>query len=203
MVVESQSFSPAQLQLQTGKIAACLQLLDPLQTLRFTAGRPNFHGLLIGNQQPTETGAVGLIGRHLAAQGGEASRTFIRRAGEFNHKVGTKGREATLLLRRQRLPALKAHQGRIGTQDRAVRQTESARTLKHLPTALLIRPEQQPHHQPTVASTGFAACGCHGDHMSIGSKLEHGLAILCTHQFKLLWGQPQICRQAQGCQGVP
>ena len=57
------------------------------------------------------SGTVALVCDHLAAERSETTGTFILRAGELNHEVGTEGRKSTLLFGREGLPALTPHQG--------------------------------------------------------------------------------------------
>ena len=56
-------------QLQIREFGTSLQHRDPFKSQKITAGGPNLHSLLVGDEQPAETGAVGLVGSHLAAQG--------------------------------------------------------------------------------------------------------------------------------------
>jgi hypothetical protein len=53
----------------------------------------------MGNQP--QTGTIALVSSHLAAQSGEATRTFVGGAGELNHQVGAEGSKAPLLLGHQ------------------------------------------------------------------------------------------------------
>jgi len=50
-----------ELQLQTGKLRARIQHLNSIETLGIAASEPNFNGLLMGDEQPAEPGAVCLV----------------------------------------------------------------------------------------------------------------------------------------------
>ena len=126
-------------------------------------GRPDLHSLLLRDEQPAESGNIGAIELHLLAQGFEPSRAIIRKAGQFDHKVGAEWCKTAALFGGEGLPSLQANQGDVRTERRAFNQTKSDGVIKDLPTSLLIGPEQQPHHPQGVSSAGFSAGGGHGD----------------------------------------
>ena len=66
--------------------------------LRFTlASCPDLDSLFGRQQQPTELGAIALVGGHVLAQGGEAAGAFVARAyttgaGQPHYKIEAKHR---------------------------------------------------------------------------------------------------------------
>ena len=68
-----------QIQLQTLRQLAASDPAGVFQPFRhpLLAAPPDLHRPLLGQQQPAEAGAIGLILLHLAAQGGDASGPFV------------------------------------------------------------------------------------------------------------------------------
>jgi hypothetical protein len=65
-----------QLQPQFRKLRTGLQNRDPFKAPRIATGGPDLHGLLLRNEQPAESSAVGLIDSHLAAEVAEPKGAF-------------------------------------------------------------------------------------------------------------------------------
>jgi hypothetical protein len=171
--------------------------------LALAGGGPDFNGLLVGDQQPAQLGAIGLVAGHLVAQGGEATGPFIAGAGQLHHQIGAEGRETSALRRREGLPTLQAHQRGIRAQHRAIGQSKTARAIEQLePKAAGANCEPQESSEGAVAGAGFTASGCHVDQLATGIELQHGVGVGAADSPELLWGELQIAWKAKRAQRV-
>jgi ribonuclease VapC len=172
------------------------------EPLRCAAGGPHLHGLVVGNQQPAQASAIGLIGSHLPAQGGEAAGALVGGAGQFNHQIGAEGPEAAPLLWAEGLPALQAQQGGVGTQYGAIGQAEACAARERNPIARVMDELAELKTDSSVLQRRFTAHRRHPDQPAIGGQLKHRLAVLGTHQFELLRREAQIQGQTKRRQGI-
>ena len=169
-----------------------------------SAGLPDLHRPLLGEQQPGQAGAVGHVGAHLAAQGGGGARAFVAGAHKLDHQIGAEGREASPLLRAECLPALQGHGGGIGAEHRAVGKAEAGGAVEQLEGQGGGASRQaQGEAEAVVAGAGVTPDGSHRDQMAISRQLQNGIGIGLTHQGELLGGEGKPGWQLQGRPSVP
>jgi hypothetical protein len=123
---------------------------------------------------------------HFAAQGGDASWSFITGAGQLDHQLGAQGREAAALLGSKGQAGILAQQGAIRAEHGAIRQTEACGAVEHPPVLVPPAEGTQLENDLTIAATRFAARWRHGNQRSISRQLQHRLWIGLAHPLELL-----------------
>jgi len=104
-----------------------------------------------------------LVALHLVEQGGDAARAGVAGAclsdaGQFDHQIGTEGREAAALLRSEGLPAILQHMGGIGAEHGAIGQEEASAAGKDPQGGLdALQGQAQLDEQAAVAAAGLSS----------------------------------------------